>query len=111
MRTVLIAVVCLILGGVAGAFVVSRALIEPFDVLAWPYANRPVATTRPLVATIYPSGVGVSLPAGTPLVLRHAAMGQQHFAVLLVGEPDVVYPTTDTGVTGRVSLSLGEARE
>jgi hypothetical protein len=109
MRTALVAVVCLILGAAAGTLIVSRALIEPFDVLAWPYENRPVATATPLVATVEPSGVEVSLPAGTPLVLRHSAKGQQHFAVLLVGEPDVVYPTTDT--SAGVSLFLGDASD
>jgi hypothetical protein len=105
MRTALIAFACLILGAAAGAFVASRALVEPFDALAWPYENRPVVTSAPLVATVQPSGVAVSLPAGTPLVLRHSAKGQQHFAVLLVGEPDIVYPTADT--SARAVLWLG----
>jgi hypothetical protein len=109
MKTALVAVLCHILGATAGAFVVSRALVEPFDVLAWPYDNRPVTTTRPLVATIADSGVQVSLPAGSPLVLRHSAMGQQHFAVLLVGEPDVVYPTS--AASARAALWLGGASE
>ena len=109
MRTALVAVVCLILGAAAGAFVVSRALVEPLDVLAWPYDNRPVVTAVPLAATVGPSGIEVSLPAATPLVLRHSAKGQQNFAVLLVGEPDVVYPTADA--SARTVLWLGDTGE
>jgi hypothetical protein len=106
-RTVLIGILCFVVGVAAGAFVVSRALVEPFDLLAWPYANRPVVTTAPLDASA-DSNV-LHLPAGTPLVLQHSAMGQQHFAVLLVGDPDVVYPTVDSEELRK--LLLGEPAE
>ena len=93
-RTFLIGIGCFAVGVAAGALFVSRALVDPFDLLALPYANRPVVTTVPLQA-IAGSNV-LRLPPGTPLVLRHSAMGQQHFAALLVGDPDVVIPVEES---------------